>query len=74
MYLTVLLQEYGALMKGGSTHPDVCIGLACAQFFLGMYKEANESTTNGMHALAYQREQSEMLRQLNDASQLKQVD
>ncbi|XP_062508918.1 intraflagellar transport protein 56-like isoform X2 [Corticium candelabrum] len=38
--------EYGALMKGGSTHPDVCIGLACAQFFLGMYKEANESTTN----------------------------
>jgi intraflagellar transport protein 56 len=35
--------EYRALADKASTHPDVWSGLACACFFLGMYKEASEA-------------------------------
>lgn len=42
------LQEYQALADLGTSHPDVWIGLACSRFFLGMYKESADATSNGM--------------------------
>eukprot|EP00118_Oscarella_pearsei_P016283 m.154107 g.154107 ORF g.154107 m.154107 type:complete len:556 (+) comp38632_c0_seq8:115-1782(+) len=34
------MEQYKSLVKKGSTHEDVYIGLACTMFFLGMYDEA----------------------------------
>ena len=49
------LQEYAALSKEESCHPDVWCNLACCYFMLGMYPEADATIQKGMARDLYDR-------------------
>lgn len=47
------LQEYEALSKEETCHPDVWSNLACCYFMLGMYPEAETTIQKGLFSAYY---------------------
>lgn len=61
------MEEYEKMTKRDNFNPEVWLNLACCYFFLGMYKEADESARKGKDGeISYQILQQNDVKKLYD--------